>query len=65
LMLPAAGNRPAATGSLNNRGYSGHYWTTRVRDATYAYYLSLTSAAIDDSHYANRGIGYSVRCIAQ
>jgi hypothetical protein len=62
LRLPLAAFRSFNTGSLNNVGYSGAYWTSTVNGsgASRLYFDPFNSAMMDSS---SRGSGQSVRCI--
>ena len=66
LLLPAAGYRIAADGSLGNRGINGYYWSNRVNDSTSDYLLNFASgfANVTLGNYT-RANGLSVRCIAE
>ena len=52
-------------GSLVGTGYSVGYWSSTVRDSSFAYQLYFDSSAVIPASYAGRSSGYSVRCIAQ
>ena len=57
--LPALGIYNS--GTLNNIGYGGHYWssTTDPQYSNYAYHLSFNSASVYMSNY-NRNGGFRV-----
>ena len=62
--LPAAGYRNNSNGALNNRGYNGNYWSTRMNDASNAYNMNFNSSSTNMNNN-NRTNGFSVRCIAK
>ena len=66
LFLPAAGNRSRLTGALGNVGMRGIYWSSATRSTTGASFLSLDSGNFYvTSGGGTRGIGFSVRCVAE
>lgn len=62
LKLPVAGGRSSSSGSLNNVGSGGYYWSGTV-NGTYAQYLGFSSgnALMFNGYY--RASGFSVRCL--
>ncbi|WP_407500532.1 fibrobacter succinogenes major paralogous domain-containing protein [Elizabethkingia anophelis] len=63
LMLPAAGYRSNAVGTLGNRGSDGYYWSSSEASSS-AIYLSFGSSSVNV--YNNlRTFGHSVRCVAE
>jgi uncharacterized protein (TIGR02145 family) len=64
LLLPAAGNRANPSGSLNNRGYSGYYWSSTQSTASDAYYLFFNSTSVKVTIRTRTG-GLSIRCISE
>ncbi|MCW2462381.1 FISUMP domain-containing protein [Elizabethkingia anophelis] len=63
LMLPAAGYRSYADGSLHTRGYYGNYWSSSVANSN-AFYLFFHSSSILVYNFS-RAYGHSVRCVAE
>lgn len=64
IFLPAAGVRNYFNGHAGERGFVGHYWSSR-KDDTNGYgasYLTLSGAYISDFFRAD---GYSVRCVQE
>ncbi|MDR2475325.1 MAG: hypothetical protein LBD45_05660, partial [Bacteroidales bacterium] len=51
LFLPAAGGRDGNTGSLNNRGLAGYYWSSTPFSSDQAYYLQFFSYDTSCSHF--------------
>ena len=64
LMLPAAGYRPSASGSLDNRGGNGYYWSSTQYMNISAWELGFGSSAVGLNVLSRRD-GYSVRCVAE
>ena len=53
------------SGSLRGAGRSGAYWSSTAYSSTsFAYYLYFPSDHVYPSHYNNRYVGQSVRCLA-
>ncbi|WP_407500772.1 FISUMP domain-containing protein [Elizabethkingia anophelis] len=63
LMLPAAGYRFDADGTLSNRGFGGSYWSSSVATSD-ANFLSFNSSSVD-VYDSRRALGFSVRCVAE
>jgi len=63
LKLTAAGYRGPTSGTYEGQGNVGYYWSSSVRD-TGAYDLQITSSQAS-THYYQRTVGFSVRCIAE
>ena len=63
LLLPAAGYRHDANGSLNYHGSNGYFWSS-TQVPTYAYLLDISSASVF-VHGASRTFGFSIRCISE
>nr|WP_257788303.1 fibrobacter succinogenes major paralogous domain-containing protein [Elizabethkingia anophelis] len=63
LMLPAAGSRDTADGTLDYRGSNGIYWTSSGATSK-ASSLHFHSGSVELSSYA-RSDGFSVRCVAE
>jgi uncharacterized protein (TIGR02145 family) len=65
LMLPAAGNRNSADGTLNQRGNFGYYWSSTASvtagNARCQFLTSVGNLMLDSS----RRVGHSVRCAAE
>lgn len=64
LTLPAAGFRNSTNGTLDNRGLSGHYWSS-AENSTNAHILSFGSSNVSPFNNGNRTLGFSLRCIAE
>jgi uncharacterized protein (TIGR02145 family) len=64
LMLPAAGGRSYSSGSLDDRGDSGPYWSSTQRTSTSAWKLTFVSSGVYASSVSRR-YGFSVRCVAE
>jgi hypothetical protein len=60
--IPAAGNRNADNGSLNNVGSNGYYWSATPNGAN-GYNLNFNSTNVNPSNNNNRANGFSVRCV--
>jgi len=54
-----------ATGSLNNAGAGGYYWSSAAYTNNNAYYLHFNSANVYPSFYLARYLGFSIRCLAR
>ena len=53
------------SGSLNNQGSNGNYWSSRANsDTNNAYNLNFNSSNVNPSNNNNRNNGFSVRCVA-
>ena len=53
-------------GSLYYVGLYGNYWSSVVLDSYSAYYLTAyDNGSVFPSYYANRYLGYNVRCVAR
>ncbi|MDR2230132.1 MAG: fibrobacter succinogenes major paralogous domain-containing protein [Flavobacteriaceae bacterium] len=63
LFLPAAGYRYALSGTLNERGSNGYYWSTSV-SGSYVMSISFSNSSVSVGN-ANGTSGDSVRCIAE
>ena len=53
------------SGSLNNSGDIGYYWSSTVYDANLAYDLDISSSGFGPSSTNYRFVGFSVRCMAR
>jgi len=53
------------TGSLNNAGVNGNYWSSVVYSNSHAYRLAFTSARVYPSYIDWRRYGLSIRCLAR
>jgi uncharacterized protein (TIGR02145 family) len=62
LKLTIAGNRVDGTGSFDNVGTAGVYWSSTVDSGTFSRYLALlaSNASVSGLH---RTYGFSVRCL--
>ena len=57
-----SGNAGAA--SVNNRGSTGRYWSSTVKDYRYLYYLSLYSSRVSPgTNLSGKESGGSIRCL--
>lgn len=66
LFLPAAGYRESsASGSLDNRGSNGYYWSSTVSTSGNSYGLAFPKSGVTVSSFSTRMNGNSVRCIAE
>ena len=61
VLLPVAGNRNNSSGSLNNVGSNGNYWSGTV-DGTNSRNLNFNSSNAN-MNSNNRANGNSVRCL--
>ena len=59
VFFPAAGRRDDG-GLAQNRGYNGHYWSSRPNGYPFLLYFDLSSTCMNSDYHAN---GYSVRCV--
>ena len=64
LYLPAAGHRAFSHGFVVEEGTTGYYWSSTVATNN-TYYLRLLDGSIITSFDQVRGMGFSVRCIAE
>jgi len=62
--FPAAGNRNYSTGTINNAGSYGYYWSSLVSSTTNAYGLNFNSTTVYTRYSNYRSFGFSVRCVA-
>jgi hypothetical protein len=62
--LPAAGFRNTTSGTLNNRGNAGYYWSS-TESGTNAFFLFFSSSTVGPANNLNRANGISLRCIAE
>jgi len=64
IFLPAAGYRYYKTGTLNDAGVGGYYWSTTQDVGEYAYHLYFGSGS---SYRGNdyRSYGFPVRCVVE
>ncbi|WP_370895948.1 FISUMP domain-containing protein [Chryseobacterium gossypii] len=65
LTFPAAGGRYYTDGSLQNRGFSGNYWSSTMDTGAVGYALFFTSTTLTPSNKPYRPRAFSVRCIAE
>jgi len=61
VLLPVAGNRNNSSGSLNNVGTNGNYWSSTV-SGTNSRNLNFNSSNAN-MNTNNRANGFSVRCL--
>jgi uncharacterized protein (TIGR02145 family) len=64
LMLPAAGLRYSISGTLDDRGIYGYYWSSSESSSCSAWDLNFNSRYAG-TNYNNRRYGRSVRCVAE
>jgi uncharacterized protein (TIGR02145 family) len=62
--LPAAGYRNNSSGSLNNVGNNGNYWSSSV-NGNNGRNLNFNSSNVNPNNNTNRANGFSVRCVAE
>ncbi len=53
------------SGSLYDSGYGGHVWSSSVFSSSYAYDLYFRSGYVRPQGSYDRGLGFSVRCVAE
>ncbi|MDR3327863.1 MAG: fibrobacter succinogenes major paralogous domain-containing protein [Prevotellaceae bacterium] len=63
LFLPAAGYRNYS-GSQNDAGYYGYYWSSTVNEAN-SHNLFFNSSLVNTGNGNNRVLGFSLRCVAE
>ena len=64
LTLPAAGFRPYGSGTLDNRGNVGFYWSS-TENGTNSCFLAFGSSNVTPADINHRTLGSSLRCIAE
>jgi uncharacterized protein (TIGR02145 family) len=66
LFLPAAGNRDASSGALNNIGIYGSYWSSTY-NSNYSYLLSFYNNFVyaGARTISSKAYGMSIRCVAE
>ena len=62
VILPLAGNRNNGSGSMNNLGSNGNYWSSSGNGAN-AFNLNFNTGGVNPGNNNNRGNGFSVRCL--
>jgi len=62
VMIPLAGNRNNGSGSMNNLGSNGNYWSSSINGAN-ANNLNFNTGGVNPGNNNNRGNGFSVRCL--
>ncbi len=62
LEFPAVGYRNNSSGSLNNPGTEGDYWSSTQNDSSNAYNMYFNSSNVNTTNN-NRRNGFSVRCV--
>ncbi len=68
IFIPAAGRRTMNTGELSLVGYEGFYWSateSNTLDHAGAWFLDFTSSKTVIQGELMRGLGQSVRCVAE
>lgn len=63
LKLPAAGNRKAKLGVVENEGAEGYYWTSTIHTPGKASRRAKITSSNAIVNFGNRAFGASVRCI--
>ena len=54
-----------SSAAMSYQGSSGHYWSSSAYStATNAYYLHFNASVIRPQYGSNKGLGFSVRCVA-
>ena len=61
IFFPASGYYSGA--SLNDRGSSGHYWSSSYYSATGAYYLGFYSSGVGPAYSGSRRCGFTARAV--
>ena len=61
LYLARSGN--INSGSFNNAGGYGYYWSSTVNNSEYARLLVFYSSNVNPENYNYRYYGFSVRCV--
>ena len=62
VIIPLAGYRNRANGSLKHQGSNGNYWSSSPF-GTNAYNLNFNSGGVNPANNNNRAYGFSVRCV--
>ena len=65
LSFPRSGYYYYNSGSLNNRGSRGYFWSSRSYSAASSYALSFYASYLRPQYYHSKGYGFAVRCVAQ
>ena len=64
--FPAVGLRDNnSTGTLNNNGTNGYYWSSVQYDSNNAYNMNFNSSSVNPNNWNNKKNGFSVRCVRQ
>lgn len=63
-IFPAAGLRNSSTGTFNNAGSVGYYWSSTNNGTTNGYYLSFNGSTVLTRYSNYRSCGFSVRCVS-
>ena len=63
--FPAVGYRNNTSGTLNNAGQNGNYWSSVAYDSNNAYNLNFNSSNVNPQNNWNKRNGLSVRCVRQ
>ena len=58
-----SGNASISTGSLNDQGSRGYYWSSSAYSSSYAYYLIFYPSGANANSLSSKHYGYAVRCI--
>ena len=64
IIFPAAGYRNNSSGSLNNVGSNGNYWSATANSGTNGRYMNFNSSGVNWNNN-NRSNGYSVRAVLE
>jgi hypothetical protein len=62
VIIPLAGYRNRADGSLSSRGSNGNYWSSSSNGIN-AYNLNFNSTSVNPANNNNRANGLTVRCV--
>ncbi|MDO5481104.1 MAG: hypothetical protein Q4F60_02035 [Candidatus Saccharibacteria bacterium] len=65
LVFVRSGNYNWTSGSLNNRGSNGNYWSRESNSPTNAYNLNFNSTNFNPQNTNNKINGFTVRCVAR
>ena len=65
LSIPFTGLYAWQSGTLNDRGAYGYFWSSSVSSSTHARYLYFSSTNVSPQYNANKVYGFTVRCVAR
>ena len=64
--FPAVGLRDNnSTGTLNNNGTNGYYWSSVQYDSNNAYDMNFNNGSLNPNNNNYKTNGFSVRCVRQ